>query len=95
MRAFDMFCYQFCQVVRRSLKPHIGKLELRLGLAYSSDLDLETLLSQRILLRDLRRERVRIDQSIEQFGLLVDLFEHVSYSRSHIKCCNKADDFSC
>jgi hypothetical protein len=38
MRVFDMFCHRVCQVVRRSDKPYIFKLELCVGLAYNSDL---------------------------------------------------------
>jgi hypothetical protein len=46
MRVFDMSCHRVSQIVRRSHKPQIDKLELRVGLAYNSDLDRETLLSR-------------------------------------------------
>jgi hypothetical protein len=59
MRFFDMSCHRVCQVVRRSHKPYIGKLELFVGLASNSDLDRGTLLSQRIVLRDRGREKYK------------------------------------
>jgi hypothetical protein len=64
-----VLCHLVYQAVRRSHKPYIGKLALRVGLAYNSDLDRGMLLSQLIALRD--REKKNYESVCSQIGMVL------------------------
>jgi hypothetical protein len=65
-----VLCHLVYQAVRRSHKPYIGKLALRVGLAYNSDLDRGMLLSQLIALRDREKKILRIGLFTKRHGVM-------------------------